>query len=97
MGNLWESLVASYVKIVIIYLLIVGGESMLVKYESYTREEVHDLISKDTIFQPRTGTGGSTVFIKVPEKEKDYIFFVTFNQSAVDYLFEEKVYQKAVY
>ena len=69
---------------------------MLVKYESYTRKEVHDLFSKDTIFQPRTGTWGLHGIIKVPEKEKDYIFFVTFNQSAVDYLFEESISKSGV-
>jgi hypothetical protein len=49
-------------------------------YRDYTRKEVHDIFAPDTPFTPQSGTWGLHGIIAVPDRPKDFLFFVTFGQ-----------------
>jgi hypothetical protein len=63
----------------------------LIKYDKYNRNEIHDIFSPHTTFQPSRGTWGLQGIVKVPNTKRDYVFMVTFEQSTVTYNFEESV------
>lgn len=50
----------------------------LVRFEKYSREDIHDIFSPNTKFVPNTGTWGLQGIIRVPETKSDYIFIVTY-------------------
>jgi hypothetical protein len=49
----------------------------LVKYEDYTRAEVHDLFSPHGAFTPQAGTWRLQGIVAIPDRPGDYVFFVT--------------------
>jgi hypothetical protein len=57
---------------------------------------VHDIFSPDTIFTPQSGTWGLQGIVRIPNRFKDYIFLVTFNQSAVNYQFDENITESGI-
>jgi hypothetical protein len=67
------------------------GETQLNKYNKYDRKAIHDIFSPHTTFQPSRGTWGLQGIVKVPNRLKDYVFMVTFEQSPVQYNFDESV------
>lgn len=50
-------------------------KSELIKYNKYSREEIHDIFSPDTKFTAQAGTWGLQGIIKVQGTQHDYIFF----------------------
>ena len=68
----------------------------LVRYEDYTREEVHDLFSPRTTFTPQSGTWGLQGIVSVPGRPSDYVFFVTYGQKQGDHEFDEGVTEDGV-
>lgn len=68
----------------------------LTPYETYSREEVHDIFSPDTAFTPQAGTWGLHGIIKVPNRPRDFVFFVTFGQRQGDHEFDEGVTESGV-
>lgn len=60
-------------------------------WETYSREEVHDIFSPDTAFTPQAGTWGLQGIVKVPERPGSFVFFVTFGQSQGDFDFDESI------
>ncbi len=50
----------------------------LVRYDNYSRKEIHDIFSPDTTFTPGSGYWGISGIIKVPNMFHDYIFLVTY-------------------
>tara|TARA_B100000242_G_scaffold48368_1_gene28825 strand:- start:173 stop:1249 length:1077 start_codon:yes stop_codon:yes gene_type:complete len=59
--------------------------------EFYSREEVHDIFSPETKFLSRRGSWGLRGIVKIPEREGDFVFFVTYGQSQGDHTFEEGI------
>ena len=57
----------------------------------YTRREVHSIFSPETKFTPQAGSWGLHGIIPVPDRERDYVFFVTFGKQEGDFLFDESV------
>lgn len=68
----------------------------LALYGDYTREEVHDIFAPDTPFTPQRGTWGLHGIVRVPEREGDFVFFVTFGQSQGEHVFDEGVTENGV-
>ena len=63
----------------------------LVLYEDFTREEVHEIFSPETSFTPQSGTWGLQGIVPIPEREGDFVFFVTFGKKQGKHTFEEGV------
>jgi hypothetical protein len=53
----------------------------LVHYQDYTREEVHDVFDPTSTFTPQAGTWGLQGIIEIPQRPRDFVFFVTFGKS----------------
>ncbi|MBO8161743.1 MAG: DUF3427 domain-containing protein [Thermosipho sp. (in: Bacteria)] len=68
----------------------------LKKYEEYSREEVHDIFDPFTKFTPQTGSWGLRGIVKIPNRENDYVFFVTYGQSQAGHTFDEKITQSGI-
>jgi len=68
----------------------------LIKYHSYKREEVHDIFSPETRFVPQGGPWGQSGIVKVPDRDGDYVFFVTFGQSQADHSFDEYITENGI-
>jgi len=69
---------------------------MLTLYKEYSREEVHDIFSPDSTFTPQAGTWGLQGIVSIPERNSDYVFFVTFGQSQSGHLFDEYITKDGV-
>lgn len=63
----------------------------LIKFEKYSRRDIHDIFSPNTIFTPQAGTWGLQGIIRVPDTVKDYIFLVTYGRSQGGHEFEENI------
>lgn len=59
--------------------------------EFYSREEVHDIFSPETKFLPSRGSWGLRGIVKIPEREGDFVFFVTYGQSQGHHTFDEGI------
>jgi hypothetical protein len=68
----------------------------LVLYDEYSREEVHDVFSPDTIFTPQAGTWGLQGVVPIPDRPGDWVFFVTFDQTQGEHTFEEGITEDGV-
>ena len=68
----------------------------LVPYEEYSREEVHDIFSPDTIFTPQAGTWGLQGVVPIPDRPGDWVFFVTFGQTQGEHTFDEGITEEGV-
>lgn len=60
-------------------------------FRSYTRQDVHAIFSPDSVFVPQAGTWGLHGIVEVPDRPRDYVFFVTFGQAQGTHQFEEFV------
>ena len=54
-------------------------------WDDYTREEVHGIFSPNTRFTPQAGTWGLQGIVRVPARQGDWVFFVTFGQEQGDH------------
>jgi hypothetical protein len=63
----------------------------LIRFNEYSRKEIHDIFSPDTSFTAGAGYWGISGIIKVPFTEKDYIFLVTYGQKQADHEFNESI------
>ncbi|USL34824.1 hypothetical protein [Priestia megaterium] len=68
----------------------------LIQYEAYNRQEVHYIFDPNSTFKSGTGTWGLQGILKIPNKEKDYVFFVTFGQSQSGHTFEEGITEDGI-
>jgi hypothetical protein len=68
----------------------------LTLWEDYNREEIHDIFSPDTAFQPQTGSWGLWGIVKVPDRPGDYVFMVTFGRSQGSHVFDESITDEGV-
>jgi hypothetical protein len=53
----------------------------LILYDTYTRQDVHDIFSPETHFVPSAGTWGLWGIVPIPSKSGDIVLFVTFGNS----------------
>ncbi|MCS3743809.1 DUF3427 domain-containing protein [Rhizobium sp. BK661] len=60
-------------------------------YADYDRREVHDIFAPGTPFTERAGTWGNHGVIRVPGRPGDWVFFVTYGQTAGTHTFDEGV------
>jgi len=60
-------------------------------YEDYTRQEVHGIFAPETTFTPQSGTWGLQGIIAIPDREGDFVFFVTFGKRQGQHTFEEVI------
>jgi len=63
---------------------------------TYNREEVHSIFSPDTVFTPQAGTWGLHGIVKVPDRDGDYVFFVSLGQQQGDHVFDEGISEGGV-
>jgi len=62
----------------------------LVKYEDYTREEVHDIFNPGKVYVPRAGTWGAQGIVRI-SNTNDFVFFVSYGREQADHIFDEHV------
>lgn len=60
-------------------------------WDLYSRRDVHRIFSPDTTFTPQSGTWGLQGIVKVPGRDGDFVFFVTFGKSQGEHLFDESI------
>jgi hypothetical protein len=65
-------------------------------WQTYSREDVHDIFSPDTAFTPQSGTWGLRGIIRLPERAKSFVFFVTFGRVQGEHAFDESVTEDGV-
>lgn len=65
-------------------------------YEDYSREDVHSIFSPDTKFTPQAGTWGLQGIVKIPNREGDFVFFVTYGNKQADHEFDESISEDGV-
>lgn len=66
-------------------------------HSDYSRRMVHAIFSPDSTFTPGAGTWGLQGIIAVPDRPKDYIFFVTFGQTTPgNHQFDEYITEDGV-
>ena len=68
----------------------------LEKYKDYSREEVQKIFDPDYVFVPQAGRWGISGIVRIPEREGDFVFFVTFGQEQGDHEFKEFVTKSGV-
>lgn len=68
----------------------------LKRFDTYSREEVHDIFAPDTTFTPQAGTWGLQGVVGIPNRANDYVFFVTFGKTQGEHEFDEGVTEEGV-
>lgn len=61
------------------------------QFQTYTREQVHDIFVPGRRFVPQAGTWGLHGIVRIPERPDDWVFFVTFGKSQAHHTFEERI------
>jgi hypothetical protein len=67
------------------------GMRTLELWEMYTRKEVHDIFSPDTVFRPQGGSWGISGIVGIPNRRADTVFFVTFGSRQGAHNFDESI------
>ena len=62
-------------------------------WEMYSRQDVHDIFSPNTLFNPTWRMHG---MIRIPGSENDWVFFVTFGQQQAHHVFDESITEDGV-
>lgn len=65
-------------------------------YETYDRKMVHDIFSPFSSFHSGTGTWGGQGIVKIPNRSKDYVSFVTFGRKQGDHHFTEEITEEGI-
>lgn len=68
----------------------------LIRYNKYSRREIHDIFSPNSKFVRGSGYWGISGIIKVPETKRDYIFLVTYGQKQASHEFEENIDENGI-
>lgn len=68
----------------------------LTLYETYSRQEVHDIFSPETRFTPNAGTWGLHGIVPVPSRAGDFVLFVTFGQEQAGHIFDEWISEDGI-
>jgi hypothetical protein len=62
----------------------------------YSREEVHQIFSPDTKFTPGAGTWGLHGIVRLPGRQSDFVFFVTYGQKQGGHTFDEGISEDGI-
>ena len=62
----------------------------------YSRQDIHGVFSPDSVFTPQAGTWGLHGIIKIPDRENDFVFMITYGQSQGDHDFDEGITEDGV-
>ena len=62
-----------------------------VRFQTYSREQVHDIFAAGTRFIPQAGTWGLHGVVPVPGRPRDWVFFVTFGKRQAHHTFNEHI------
>lgn len=62
----------------------------------YNRKDVHSIFAPDSVFTPQAGTWGLQGIVKVPDRQGDWVFFVTLGQSQGEHTFDESITAEGV-
>lgn len=62
----------------------------------YSRKDVHSIFAPDSVFTPQAGTWGLQGIVKVPDRQGDWVFFVTLGQSQGEHTFDESITAEGV-
>jgi hypothetical protein len=65
-------------------------------WTEYSREEVHTIFSPNTTFTPNAGTWGLQGMIRVPDRDNDWVLYVTYGQEQGDHVFDESITEDGV-
>jgi len=57
----------------------------------YNRNDVHGIFSPESIFTPQAGTWGLQGIVRVPDRQGDWVFFVTLGKTQGDHTFDESI------
>jgi hypothetical protein len=68
----------------------------LVKYNNYSRKDVHDIFDPQSPFSRGSGYWGLRGIISLPLNENDFVFFVTFGHIESGYPFDESVTESGI-
>lgn len=68
----------------------------LIRYNKYSRKDIHDIFSPGTKFTPGAGYWGISGIIRVPETKRDFIFLVTYGQSQAEHEFDEEIDENGI-
>jgi len=62
----------------------------------FDREDIHSYFSPDSTFTPQAGTWGLQGMVRIPSRQGDWVFFVTFGQTQGEHSFDESITQEGV-
>lgn len=68
----------------------------LIRYEKYSRKEIHDIFSPNTKFTPQAGSWGLQGIIRVPGTQHDYIFLVIYGKKQSGHEFDENIDENGI-
>jgi hypothetical protein len=63
----------------------------LALFEDFNREEIHGIFAPETAFTPQRGTWGLQGTEPIPNREGDFVFFVTFGAKQGRHTFDEGI------
>lgn len=69
---------------------------ILTLYETYSRQDVHDIFDPSTRFTPSAGTWGLWGIVPVSGKVGDFVLFVTFGREQAGHQFDEWITEDGV-
>lgn len=65
-------------------------------YDQYSREEVYKIFDGVTPFTIGAGNWGLHGLVKIPKREQDFVFFVTFGQKQLGHDFDESITEDGI-
>ncbi|SIN78473.1 DUF3883 domain-containing protein [Algoriphagus halophilus] len=68
----------------------------LIRYRSYSREDIHNIFSPGSNFTPGSGKWGLRGIVSVPNTESDFVFFVTFGTTIAHHTFKEGITEDGI-
>lgn len=77
-------------------MAIMNIDIQLQLYNQYNRKDVHDIFDPFSPYTSGSGTWGIHGIVRVPNRKRDYVFFVTFGQANLGHAFEEEVTEEGV-
>ena len=57
----------------------------------YFRKDIHDIFSPHSAFTPKAGKWGISGIVTIPNRDNDFVFFVTYGQSQGNHEFDEGI------
>ena len=65
-------------------------------YDDYSRKDVHDIFAPSASFTPQAGSWGLQGIIELPDRQNDFVLFVTFGKEQGGYEFDEGISSEGV-